>query len=57
MHVERSTQVKVVLTLDEAEATWLNRLMQNTLHGQNLASESLEDALMRNKFFHATIIS
>jgi hypothetical protein len=57
MHVERSTQVKVVLTLDEAEATWLNRLMQNTLHGQDLASESLEDALMRNKFFHATIIS
>jgi hypothetical protein len=45
---------KVTLVLTEDEARWLHDQMQNPLHDNDLATESLEDASMRMKFFNAT---
>jgi hypothetical protein len=45
---------KVTLVLTEDEARWLHDQMQNPLHDHGLASEPLEDASMRMKFFNAT---
>lgn len=46
--------VEITLVLDEAEAYWLNSVMQNPLHGQPPEDESNQDSSMREKFFNAT---
>ena len=42
---------KVILELDEKEATWLKNVMQNTLWGMEPNDESSQDREMRKNFF------
>jgi hypothetical protein len=58
MNMERIVEktVKITLILNETEADWLNRLMQNEHVADNFppTSETAAHAEMRAKFFHAS---
>jgi hypothetical protein len=56
MNMERIVEktVKVTLIMNQEEAEWLHRQMQNPLHGQKVDLESEADTEMRAKFFHAS---
>lgn len=56
MQVERSTEVKITLTLNKQEAEWLNAMMQNPLGTDSLELEDETNMKMRHAFFEATLI-
>lgn len=56
MNVEIIKTTRIILELNEEEASWLHAVMQNPLLGETPDSEDPQQAKMRKKFFDATSI-
>lgn len=54
MESETTTVTTTTLKLNEDERSWLNSVMQNTLWGEDVHTESPRDKAMRKLFFDAT---